>query len=59
MKRVYVTGGGGFLGRSVVRGLAERENEVELVVSADLMLPEADDRIEGVVYHRRRAGVRS
>lgn len=52
MKRVYVTGGGGFLGRSVVRGLAEQENEVELVVSADLMLPEADDRIEGVVYHR-------
>jgi UDP-glucose 4-epimerase len=50
MKRVYVTGGGGFLGRSVVRGLAARTDEVELVVSADLSQPEVADRIDGVVY---------
>jgi UDP-glucose 4-epimerase len=49
-KRVYVTGGGGFLGRSVVAGLAAAGEQVELVVSADLRQPEAADRIEGVVY---------
>jgi UDP-glucose 4-epimerase len=52
MRRVYVTGGGGFLGRSVVRGLVAKKGEVELVVSADLGLPDADDRIDGVVYDR-------
>jgi UDP-glucose 4-epimerase len=50
MKRVLVTGGSGFLGRSVVRGLAEARGEVELVISADLRHPEASDRIDGVVY---------
>jgi UDP-glucose 4-epimerase len=50
MKRVYVTGGGGFLGRSVVRGLADASREVELVVSADLNQPEPSDRIDGVIY---------
>ena len=52
MKRVYVTGGSGFLGRSVVRGLAAASDRVELVVSADLNLPGAEDRVDGVVYDR-------
>ena len=39
MKRVYVTGGSGFLGRSVVDGLAALTGEVELVVSADVRAP--------------------
>lgn len=52
MKRVYVTGGSGFLGRSVVRGLAAASDRVELVVSADINLPGAEDRIDGVVYDR-------
>lgn len=38
MKRVYVTGGGGFLGSAVVAGLAAHP-DVELVVSGDIRLP--------------------
>lgn len=49
MKRVFVTGGAGFLGRSVVEGLAAAE-AVELVVSGDLGLPGKDERVEGVEY---------
>jgi len=50
VKRVLVTGGSGFLGRSVVRGLAERPDAVELVVSADLRLPEPDRPLDRVEY---------
>ncbi|MCO5315169.1 MAG: SDR family oxidoreductase [Solirubrobacterales bacterium] len=50
MKRVLVTGGSGFLGRSVVAGLAGRTDEVELVVGADLRIPEEGDRADGVEY---------
>lgn len=50
MKRVLVTGGSGFLGRSVVAGLAEKSDQVELVVSGDLRIPEPENRIEGVEY---------
>lgn len=50
MKRVYVTGGSGFLGHSVVRGLVEASDEVGLVVSADLREPAPEHRTEGVVY---------
>jgi len=39
VKRIYVTGGSGFLGQSVVRGLAARTGDVELLVSADLRRP--------------------
>ena len=49
VKRIFVTGGSGFLGRSVVDGLAGRD-DVELVVSADLRhrggrLPKVVDEI--------------
>lgn len=50
MRRVFVTGGNGFLGHSVVRGLAEADNEVELVVSGDLRHPGDDRRVDGVDY---------
>lgn len=50
MKRVYVTGGNGFLGHSVVRGLAAATDEVELVVSGDLHHPGDDRRVDGVDY---------
>ena len=50
MKRVLVTGGNGFLGHSVVQGLAGAGDEVELIVSADLHHPEASRRTEGVDY---------
>ncbi|MCB0828749.1 MAG: SDR family oxidoreductase [Solirubrobacterales bacterium] len=50
MKRVLVTGGNGFLGHSVVRGLAEAGDKVELVVSADLGHPGDDRRVDGVDY---------
>ncbi len=49
MKRVFVTGGSGFLGRSVVAGLAAAD-EVELVVSGDLRVPDEADRIPGAEY---------
>ena len=50
MKRVYVTGGNGFLGNSVVAGLATAKDRVELVVSADIRPPAGDRVIEGVEY---------
>ncbi len=50
MKRVFVTGGNGFLGHSVVRGLAAAKDQVELVVSGDLRHPTDDRRVEGVDY---------
>lgn len=50
MKRVLVTGGSGFLGRSVVGGLARQEEQVELVVSGDLRIPDEVDRLNGVEY---------
>lgn len=50
MKRVFVTGGGGFLGHSVVAGLAAATDQVELVVSGDLRVPAEADRIDGVGY---------
>lgn len=50
MKRVFVTGGNGFLGHSVVRGLAAAKDEVELVVSGDLRHPDDERRVEGVDY---------
>lgn len=47
--RIYVTGGNGFLGSSVVAGLATRlGTDVDLVVSGDLREPRT--RIDGVVY---------
>jgi UDP-glucose 4-epimerase len=50
MKRVYVTGGSGFLGHSVVRGLVGAWDEVDLVVSADLREPAPEQRVDGVIY---------
>lgn len=50
MKRVFVTGGNGFLGHSVVRGLAEAKDRVELVVSGDLSHPTGERRVDGVDY---------
>ncbi|MBX3092517.1 MAG: SDR family oxidoreductase [Cryobacterium sp.] len=47
MTRVYVTGGNGFLGSSVVAGLAANP-ETELVVSGDVRDPLRT--VEGVVY---------
>ena len=47
--RVFVTGGGGFLGRSVVDSLAS-DDGVELVVSGDIALPPAGQRLDGVAY---------
>ena len=50
MKRVYVTGGNGFLGSSVVAGLAGASDQVELIVSADIRPPAGDRVIDGVIY---------
>ncbi|MHA6670169.1 NAD-dependent epimerase/dehydratase family protein [Homoserinimonas sp. A447] len=48
-RRVYVTGGNGFLGSSVVAGLAAQLGVgVDLVVSGDLREPPT--RVDGVVY---------
>ena len=51
-QRVYVTGGSGFLGTSVVAAMARRlaDGTVGLVVSGDLHEPA--NRIDGVVYER-------
>lgn len=49
MTRVYVTGGNGFLGSSVLAGLAA-ESRTELVVSADVRDPA--NALPGVVYER-------
>lgn len=49
MTRVYVTGGNGFLGSSVVAGLAASSG-TELVVSGDVRDPVRT--LEGVVYER-------
>jgi UDP-glucose 4-epimerase len=52
LRRVYVTGGNGFLGSSVVAGLAAQlgHGVVELVVSGDLRDPRAP--LDGVVYEK-------
>ena len=50
MKRVFVTGGGGFLGRGVVRRLAGETAQVEHVVSGDLREMPPDQRLPGVAY---------
>ncbi len=47
---MLVTGGNGFLGHSVVRGLAAADDQVELIVSTDLHHPSDERRTEGVDY---------
>ena len=47
---VLVTGGSGFLGRSVVAALAKGNGSDGPVVSADLRIPDPDQRVPGVVY---------
>ena len=49
-ERVLVTGGSGFLGRSVVAALAGGDRSDSPVVSADLRIPDPDQRVPGVVY---------
>jgi UDP-glucose 4-epimerase len=51
MRRVYVTGGNGFLGSNVVAALAASA-DVSLVVSGDLRDPVPSRRVEGVTYER-------
>lgn len=51
MSRVLVTGGSGFLGTSVVAGLAASD-AIECVVSADIRTPSPGVRLPGVLYER-------
>ncbi|EAR23769.1 hypothetical protein A20C1_12365 [marine actinobacterium PHSC20C1] len=51
MTRVLVTGGSGFLGTSVVAGLAASDS-IDLVVSADIRTPGPGVRLPGVLYER-------
>ena len=51
MTRVLVTGGSGFLGTSVVAGLAASDS-IERVVSADIRTPSPGVRLPGVLYQR-------
>lgn len=51
MSRVLVTGGTGFLGTSVVAGLAASD-AIECVVSADIRAPSPGVRLPGVLYER-------
>ncbi|MBH0099697.1 NAD-dependent epimerase/dehydratase family protein [Salinibacterium sp. NSLL150] len=51
MSRVLVTGGTGFLGTSVVAGLAASD-AIECVVSADIRTPGPGVRLPGVLYER-------
>ncbi|MEV8254607.1 NAD-dependent epimerase/dehydratase family protein [Rhodoglobus sp. NPDC076762] len=51
MSRVLVTGGTGFLGTSVVAGLAASD-AIECVVSADIRTPSPGVRLPGVLYER-------
>ncbi|MGV8876571.1 MAG: SDR family oxidoreductase [Rhodoglobus sp.] len=51
MSRVLVTGGSGFLGTSVVAGLAASE-EVDCVVAVDIRKPGPGVRKPGVIYAR-------
>lgn len=51
MSRVLVTGGTGFLGTSVVAGLAASD-AIECVVSADIRTPGPGVRLPGVQYER-------
>lgn len=49
MTRVLVTGGSGFLGTSVVAGLAASDS-IEYVVSTDIRTPSPGVRLPGVLY---------
>ncbi|MBH0009929.1 SDR family oxidoreductase [Salinibacterium sp. SWN1162] len=51
MSRVLVTGGTGFLGTSVVAGLAASD-AIDCVVSADIRAPNPGVRLPGVLYER-------
>lgn len=51
MTRVLVTGGSGFLGTSVVAGLAASDS-IEYVVSTDIRTPCPGVRLPGVLYER-------
>jgi len=51
VSRVLVTGGTGFLGTSVVAGLAASD-DIECVVSADIRAPSPGVRLPGVLYER-------
>ena len=48
-RRVLVTGGGGFLGRGLVKALAT-ESGIEVVVALDVREVPTDRRVSGVVY---------
>ncbi|GAA1214181.1 NAD-dependent epimerase/dehydratase family protein [Rhodoglobus aureus] len=51
MSRVLVTGGSGFLGTSVVAGLAASD-AIDCVVSADIRVPSPGVRLPSVLYDR-------